>query len=132
MNHIMVYNFQIKNLNYLFIFQNNKSKVTNNEKSNILPIIHSRMTINICFVSKRFQDWNRESTPLKAKGKEAKFPSKPLDKFSGTEKDNVFVQLEVEGDPIPKFEFYKVPKTTKKLIRSRRIVFCETERFTNI
>jgi len=48
-----------------------------------------------------------ESTPLKPRGKEAKFPSKPLDKFSGTEKDNVFVQLEVEGDPIPKVEFYK-------------------------
>jgi len=33
-----------------------------------------------------------------------------LDKFSGTEKDNVFVQLEVEGDPVPKVEFYKVQK----------------------
>jgi hypothetical protein len=31
-----------------------------------------------------------------------------MDKFSGTEKDNIFIQLEVEGDPIPKFEFYKV------------------------
>ena len=60
-----------------------------------------------------FQDWNRESTPLKPQGKIAKFPSKPLDKFSGTEKDNIFVQLEVEGDPIPKFEFFKVCKQAR-------------------
>jgi len=33
---------------------------------------------------------------------------KPLEKFSGTEKDNIYVQLEIEGNPIPKFEFYKV------------------------
>ena len=58
--------------------------------------------------SQNFQDWNRESTPLKPRGKEAKFPNKPLDKFSGTEKDNVYIQLEVEGDPVPNFEFYKV------------------------
>ena len=61
------------------------------------------------------QDWSRDSTPLKPKGQIAKFPSKPLDKFSGTEKDNIFVQLEVEGDPVPKFEFYKVCEQALKI-----------------
>lgn len=64
-----------------------------------------------------FQDWNRDSTPLKARGKEAKFVDKPLEKFSGTEKDNIYVQLEVEGNPTPKFEFYKVRKPTSLLAK---------------
>lgn len=51
--------------------------------------------------------WDKESTPLQPRGKEAKFTAKPPDKFSGNEKDNVFVILEVFGDPIPKIEWFK-------------------------
>jgi hypothetical protein len=32
---------------------------------------------------------------------------KPQDKFAGTEKENVFVMLAVEGNPPPKVEWYK-------------------------
>ena len=54
-----------------------------------------------------FQDWDRESTPLKPKGGDAKFLPKQLEKFSGEEGENIFVQLEVEGDPVPKIEWFK-------------------------
>jgi len=52
-------------------------------------------------------DWDRESTPLKPRGKNAKFGPKQLEKFSGTEGENIFVQLEVTGDPVPTVEWYK-------------------------
>jgi len=48
-----------------------------------------------------------ESTPLKPKGGEAKFIKGALEKFSGEEGENIFVQLEVEGDPVPKIEWFK-------------------------
>ena len=34
--------------------------------------------------------------------------AKPPDKFSGSEKENLFVMLEVFGDPVPRVEWYKV------------------------
>ena len=40
-----------------------------------------------------FQDWDRESTPLKPKGGEAKFIKGALEKFSGEEGENIFVQV---------------------------------------
>lgn len=43
-----------------------------------------------------------------AKGKEPKF-IKPSDKFSSTEGENVFCFLEVQGDPVPKVTWFKVP-----------------------
>eukprot|EP00096_Caligus_rogercresseyi_P014915 TRINITY_DN737_c0_g1_i1.p2 TRINITY_DN737_c0_g1~~TRINITY_DN737_c0_g1_i1.p2 ORF type:complete len:893 (-),score=284.60 TRINITY_DN737_c0_g1_i1:6951-9629(-) len=51
--------------------------------------------------------WDKESTPLSARGKEAKFVAKPQEKFSGSEKDNIYVNLEIFGDPVPKVEWYK-------------------------
>jgi len=33
--------------------------------------------------------------------------AKPQDKFSGNEKDNIFIHLEVFGDPPPKVEWFK-------------------------
>ena len=53
------------------------------------------------------QDWEQESTPIVAKGKEPKF-IKPSDKFSSTEGENVFCFLEVVGDPIPTVTWFKV------------------------
>lgn len=53
------------------------------------------------------QDWEQESTPIVAKGKEPKF-IKPSDKFSSTEGENVFCFLEVHGDPIPTVTWFKV------------------------
>ena len=40
-----------------------------------------------------FQDWDRESTPLKPKGGDAKFIKGALEKFSGEEGENIFVQV---------------------------------------
>ena len=53
------------------------------------------------------QDWDKASKPLKASGKEPKFV-KPLEKFSATEGENVFVIFEIQGDSIPKVEWFKV------------------------
>ena len=54
------------------------------------------------------QDWDRASTPLKPHGEgPAKFVAKPQDKFSGSEKENIFVHLEVFGDPPPKVMWFK-------------------------
>jgi hypothetical protein len=53
------------------------------------------------------QDWDKSSTPLSASGKEPKFV-KPPDKFSSTEGEHAFVILEITGDPIPKFEWFRV------------------------
>ena len=53
------------------------------------------------------QDWEQNSTPIVAKGKEPKF-IKPSDKFSSTEGENVFCFLEVQGDPIPTVTWFKV------------------------
>ena len=58
-------------------------------------------------VIKTYQDWDKESVPLKATGKEPKF-IKPPDKFSGTEGDNVFTTIEVTGDPIVTVEWFRV------------------------
>jgi len=59
-------------------------------------------------------DWSfdRTSTPLKPRPNEksepdARFVAKPPDKFSGSEKENLFVMLEVFGDPVPRVEWYK-------------------------
>jgi hypothetical protein len=59
------------------------------------------------------QSFDRTSTPLKPRAgaedlKDAKFVEKPQVKFSGTEKDNMFIQFEIFGDPVPKIEWYKV------------------------
>lgn len=62
------------------------------------------------------QDWDRCSTPLKPVGDVAKFIAKPQDKFSGNEKDNIFVHLEVFGDPVPKVLWFKVRGREVKLI----------------
>ena len=61
----------------------------------------------------RFQSFDRTSTPLKPRPNEksepdARFVAKPPDKFSGSEKENLFVMLEVFGDPVPRVEWYKV------------------------
>ena len=61
----------------------------------------------------RFQSFDRNSTPLKPRPNEknepdARFVAKPPDKFSGSEKENLFVMLEVFGDPVPRVEWYKV------------------------
>ena len=61
----------------------------------------------------RFQSFDRSSTPLKPRPNEknepdARFVAKPPDKFSGSEKENLFVMLEVFGDPVPRVEWYKV------------------------
>ena len=53
------------------------------------------------------QDWDKKSKPLKASGKEPKFV-KPPDKFSGTEGDPTFMILTIQGDPVPKVEWFKV------------------------
>ena len=53
------------------------------------------------------QDWDKASTPLKTSGKEPKFV-KPPDKFSATEGDHAFVILDIQGDPVPKIEWFKV------------------------
>lgn len=45
---------------------------------------------------------------MQPRGKEAKFIEKPQDKFSGVEKENVFIFLEVFGDPVPKVDWFKV------------------------
>ena len=66
-----------------------------------LPIFKNR------FLTSNFQDWEQNSTPLKASGKEPKFV-KPSDKFSSTEGENVFCFLEVQGDPIPTVTWFKV------------------------
>ena len=59
------------------------------------------------------QSFDRTSTPLKPRPNEksepdARFVAKPPDKFSGSEKENLFVMLEVFGDPVPRVEWYKV------------------------
>jgi len=54
-------------------------------------------------------DWDKASKPLKASGKEPKFV-KPPDKFSGTEGDPTFMILTIQGDPIPKVEWFKATK----------------------
>ena len=53
------------------------------------------------------QDWDKESTPLAAKGKEPKYV-KPADKVSATEGDNAFFFLDILGDPIPTVTWFKV------------------------
>ena len=55
-----------------------------------------------------FQDWDRASTPLVAKGTDVKFPGKPCEKISGNEGQTIYIQLDVEGDPPPKVEWFKV------------------------
>jgi len=52
-------------------------------------------------------NWDKESTPLQARGKEPKFADKPCDKWSGSEKETIYCMLEVWGDPAPTVEFYK-------------------------
>merc|ERR1711962_1531751 len=54
-------------------------------------------------------DWDKTSKPLKPSGKEPKFV-KPPDKFSATEGDHAYVVLEIQGDPIPKIEWFKATK----------------------
>jgi len=54
-------------------------------------------------------DWDKESTPMVAKGKEPKF-IKPSEKFSSTEGENVFCFLDVVGDPIPTVTWFKASK----------------------
>ena len=55
-----------------------------------------------------FQDWDRASNPLVAKGTDVKFPGKPCEKISGNEGQTIYIQLDVEGDPPPKVEWFKV------------------------
>ena len=62
----------------------------------------------VSLFSKSLQDFDRQSTPLKARGDVAKFVAKPQDKFSGNEKDNIFVHLEIFGDPVPSIQWFKV------------------------
>ncbi len=62
------------------------------------------------------QDWDRTSTPLRPNGTEAKFVAKPQDKFSGNEKENIFIHLEVFGDPPPKVEWFKVRRVDHSLL----------------
>ena len=71
------------------------------------------LRMNICIMSLNknqflLQEWDRESTPLKPKGDAAKFPGKPCEKISGNEKQTIFIQLDVEGNPPPKVEWFKV------------------------
>ena len=54
------------------------------------------------------QDWDRASTPLVAKGTDVKFPGKPCEKISGNEGQTIYIQLDVEGDPPPTVEWFKV------------------------
>ena len=54
-----------------------------------------------------FQDWDKGSTPLAAKGKEPKYV-KPADKVSATEGDNAYFFLDIVGDPIPTVTWFKV------------------------
>ena len=44
---------------------------------------------------------------MKPRGKEAKFIDKPCDKWSGTEKETIFCQLEIFGDPVPSVMWFK-------------------------
>jgi len=54
-------------------------------------------------------DWDNKSVPLKTSGKEAKF-TKPPDKFSSTEGETAFVIFDVQGDPAPTVEWFKMSK----------------------
>ena len=58
------------------------------------------------------QDWDKTSSPLSTSGKEPKFV-KPPDKFSSTEGEHAFVILEITGDPIPKFEWFRVSEANQ-------------------
>ena len=54
------------------------------------------------------QSWDNESTPLQPCGEgPAKFIDKPCDKWSGQEKETVFCQLEIFGNPVPKVTWFK-------------------------
>ena len=54
------------------------------------------------------QSWDNESTPLQPNGEgPAKFIDKPCDKWSGQEKETIFAQLEVFGNPVPKVTWFK-------------------------
>ena len=43
-----------------------------------------------------------------AKGTDVKFPGKPCEKISGNEGQTIYIQIDVEGDPPPKVEWFKV------------------------
>ena len=43
-----------------------------------------------------------------AKGTDVKFPGKPCEKISGNEGQTIYIQIDVEGVPPPKVEWFKV------------------------
>ena len=77
-----------------------------------------------------FQDWDRASTPLVAKGTDVKFPGKPCEKISGNEGQTIYIQLDVEGDPPPKVEWFKV--NLRKLNKLEQILLEKKDTYITI
>ncbi len=57
---------------------------------------------------------------------------KPQDKFSGNEKDNLFVNFEIFGDPVPRIEWYKVGDKSIHITSPRSHIYVSIQGFKDL